>query len=372
MTRREKIVLPGSPNFCTRSFDAVPRGSVDPSGKPREATHNRTFGLIFFAVAILINLSAAYPGTPTPDSDDQYKQAVSGPFNDWHPPIMASLWSVLRLVADGSGSLFTIHVFCYWLGFALIAATFCRLGRDRAAWAVIGVGAFPPFVLMNTHILKDVGMAVSFLAAFSICFFYRSCGKNISLLGAAVAAALLLYGILVRVNGIFAAAPLLVYLAYPSLLQRPVYLTLSCIALAATAIPASNAFNHKVLHATATHPENSLIVFDIAGIAFFSNDLSVFWPGSSASTQSVSNCYTPVEWDTLAHRKDCRIWADQYQKRRWVWAILKHPLAYAEPDCSLQFGTVFYCPATSYGYSRAQGLYVATRGQRCDHPTEDN
>jgi len=236
----------------------------------------------------------------------------------------------LRLVGDGNGPLFAVHVFLYWLGFGLIAAALSHLGRNRAAWAVVAVGVFPPFVVMNTHIFKDVGMAVALLTAYSLCFFYCSRTKNMPLAGIVIAAALLLYGILIRVNGIFAAAPLLVYLAYPSLLRRPVYLMAACIAVTATAIPASSVVNHRVLRATATHPESSLILFDIAGIAFFSNDVSVFWPGSSATQQVVAECYTPVEWDTLAHRSGCDLWADQYQKRRWVSAILKHPLAYAE------------------------------------------
>jgi hypothetical protein len=293
---------------------------------------SQTSVLILLAVATLFfaNFFMGYPGISTFDGDDQYEQVLSGQLNDWHPPIMARLWSVLRLVGDGNGPLFAVHVFLYWLGFGLIAAALSHLGRNRAAWAVVAVGVFPPFVVMNTHIFKDVGMAVALLTAYSLCFFYCSRTKNMPLAGIVIAAALLLYGILIRVNGIFAAAPLLVYLAYPSLLRRPVYLMAACIAVTATAIPASSVVNHRVLRATATHPESSLILFDIAGIAFFSNDVSVFWPGSSATQQVVAECYTPVEWDTLAHRSGCDLWADQYQKRRWVSAILKHPLAYAE------------------------------------------
>ena len=218
---------------------------------------SQTSVLILLAVATLFfaNFFMGYPGISTFDGDDQYKQVLSGQLNDWHPPIMARLWSVLRLVGDGNGPLFAVHVFLYWLGFGLIAAALSHLGRNRAAWAVVAVGVFPPFVVMNTHIFKDVGMAVAFLTAYSLCFFYCSRTKNMPLAGIVIAAALLLYGILIRVNGIFAAAPLLVYLAYPWLLRRPVYLMAACIAVTATAIPASSIVNHRVLRATATHPD---------------------------------------------------------------------------------------------------------------------
>src|SRR5438477_12239953 len=124
---------------------------------PIDVSNERTPALMVIVVftLFLANLFTQYPGVTNWDSDEQYAQAVSGQFNDWHPPIMARLWSVLRLVAEGSGPLFAVHVCFYWLGFGLIAVALSRIGRNRAAWAVIAVGAFPPFLVVNIQILKD-------------------------------------------------------------------------------------------------------------------------------------------------------------------------------------------------------------------------
>src|SRR5438874_71751 len=45
--------------------------------------------------------------------------------------------------------------------------------------------------------------------------------------------------------------------------------------------------------------------------------------------QLVSDCYTPVGWDT-ARRVICRLGGSNFQGRTWISAILKHPLAYGE------------------------------------------
>ena len=73
-----------------------------------------------------------------------------------------------RSIEDGTGPMFALQVFCYWPGFGLIAVTLSRIGRNRAAWAVIAVGLLPPILMLNIQILKDVGVAVTFLSSFAI------------------------------------------------------------------------------------------------------------------------------------------------------------------------------------------------------------
>jgi hypothetical protein len=277
-----------------------------------------------------VNLLAAYPGVPNFDSTQQYAQAVTGHFTDWHPPIMAWVWSLFRLVADGSGPLFTAHVFCYWLGFGLIALTLSQLHRKKTAWAVIAAGAFPPFLLMNTDVVKNVSMATTFLSAFSICFFYRERRSKIPLIYLIIAMGLIIYGALVRANGIFAAAPLFFYAISPGLFRRPIYFIIITLVLTATWIPAANFLNHRVLRAEATYPINSLKWFDLTGIAYFSGDESIF--GGFATEELVQECYTPIGWDTLWDRDICHHAFTGYwpSTKTWTSAIITHPMAYAE------------------------------------------
>jgi hypothetical protein len=309
-------------------------------------------------IMLLINLISQYPGVPTGDSDNQYAQAVSGRFNDWHPPIMAWLWSKLLWVADGSGPLFAIHILCYWLGFGLIALGMGRIGRNRSAWTVVALGGFLPFVATNALIFSDVGMAVAFLTAFGLCFFYRSQGGRIPLVAASLAGVCLVYGVLVRANAVFAAAPLVVYAACPSSLRRPVHLFASCLAVILITVPVSRAFNRWVLHARPVYAEVSLMLFDVVGTAFFSRDLSVLSEENSQfSLESVTKCYSPVVWDTLMWREGCHFFFGRHPTTVWIQAVLKHPLAYVEHRLAHFNSELYFLVPRHHAYERALNIY---------------
>lgn len=284
-------------------------------------------------VALFVtNLISQFPGVSNHDSDVQYVQAVSGHFTDWHPPIMAWLWSLLLLIKDGTGLLFAGHVICYWLGFGLIALTLSRIGHNLAAWAIVGISVLPPLIMQNVQIHKDVGLAVAFLSAFAICFWYRAQDVKISPAATTIAIALLLYGGLVRSNAVFALPPLLIYMLRPALVNRPILFFASYSLIAAFAIPVSDAINHKLLRATPTFPLGSLETFDIAGIAHFSDDMSVFGDGR-VTKEVLAECFTPVLWDTLKEGSKCSVISEALGPRptdKWIAAISRHPLAYAE------------------------------------------
>ena len=191
---------------------------MSPSSKTVAASASRSPALLAVVTFALFlgNTISRFPGMGNHDSEVQYAQAVSGHFTDWHPPIMAWLWSILLLMKDGTGLLFVFHVLCYWLGFGLIAFSLSKMGRQFAAWAILGIGVFPPILMQNIQIHKDVGMAVTLLASFSICFWYRSQSKRMKPAGTIAAAALLLYGGLVRSNAVFAVPPMIIYMWYPA------------------------------------------------------------------------------------------------------------------------------------------------------------
>ncbi len=301
------------------------------------------------------NLIIWFPGEAGPDSQSQYAQAVAGHFDDWHPPIMAWLWSMFRLIADGDGPMFCFQVACYWLGFGLIALALARAGRSLAGWAIIGVALFPAFVTHNIVLVKDVGMAVTFLAAFAAFFWYRMQHRDVPPRIIALSAVLLLYGTLVRANAVFAVVPLFVYMLRPRWLARPWLLLAASLPVALAIIPAAGLFNRHVLHAEPLRLIRSLQIFDITGIAFYSGDLTVFGTGNSFSLAQVSNCYAPVGWDRLAPWGECRaFWnhlavssllqeavekADPKSAMAaepnpalphlWIAAIVHHPVAYA-------------------------------------------
>jgi hypothetical protein len=303
-----------------------------------------------------VTLAVWFPGESGPDSQSQYAQVVAGQFDDWHPPIMAWLWSILRLLADGDAPMFCFQVVFYWLGFGLIAIALARAGRSRAAWALLGVALLPPFLRLDVVLLKDVGMAVTFLAAFAALFWYRTQDREVPPAVAAMCSALLLYGALVRVNAVFAVVPLFVYMIHPQWLGRPWRLLAVALPVGLALVPAASLFNHHVLQAEPLGAIRSLQTFDITGIAFYSGDLAVFGPDNSFTHVEVNRCYEPRGWDSLSPWGDeCRFFWNRLAvsrdlrgviehldarpamgaepnpdlSRLWVAAIIRHPQAYA-------------------------------------------
>jgi hypothetical protein len=303
----------------------------------------------------LVNLLSRYPGVYDPDAKDQYQQVVDNRFDDWHPPIMAWLWSYFRLLADGYGPMFTFHIVLYWFGFGIIALAVAGAGRFLTAWGVLCVGVFPFFLMQNINITKDVGMAVTFLAAFGAIFWFRVKDEKIPFLGGLIVIALLFYGALVRANAEFAVVPLLAYFLYRRSFQHPWRLLVASVPIALLMMPASDAFNRNILKAIPTNQISQLQVFDLAGIAYYSRDLSIFGPDNSFADAEVQRCYSPIMHDTLApwgkcpffwdrlvtpHRLEGYEFAPNYAYKTpiddaplaklWLTAIAEHPIAYLQ------------------------------------------
>ena len=370
-----------------------------------------TLLLLFF----LINLLSRYPGEYGTDSIDQYRQAVAFRFDDLHPPIAAWLWSYVRLVADGFGPIFTLQIALYWLGFGIIVIAFGHARHFLTAWCVLGVAVFPWCLMMNINLGKDVGMAVTFLCAFAMIFWSRVRNKKISVLVGSITAAFLFYGTLVRTNAVFAVIPLLAYCLYPRTLAHPWRLLFASVPVALLLIPLSTAFNHNILKAASTNQAGQLQVFDLAGIAYYSGDMSVFGAGNSFTEAEVQRCYTPILHESLAPWGKCSFfwarlvnphwlkdqnefasvevsgpvldlmrkkkmdeWFEAYERgktpidhelaRLWLSAIAKHPIAYLQHRFAHFNSQLFFWVPSHHADPRV--TYAFVLGTKLDFATQ--
>ena len=314
-----------------------------------------TLLLLFF----LVNLLGRFPGEPNSDSIDQYRQAVTNQFDDFHPPIMAWVWSYLRLLGDGFGPMYTFHIVLYWIGFGIIALALMRSGRILTAYGILCVSVFPLFLMQNINVHKDVGLAVAFLTGFAIIFWFRSKDERIPFLAGVVVIGLFFYGTLVRTNAVFAIIPLLAYFLYPRAFATPARLLIISVPIALLLVPACTAFNRSVLRAKATDQISQLQVYDLAGIAYYSHDLSIFGPDNFFTDAEMQWCYSPVISDVLLSAwrdSKCRFFGnrlvtpyrlkghnefepdqayktpidDRVLATLWLTAIVKHPIAYLQ------------------------------------------
>jgi hypothetical protein len=294
---------------------------------------------LLLAALFALNVFLHYPGTMSNDSINQYAEAVSGRYSDWHPPVMAWLWSVLRVIGEGPAPFLVLHLLLYWAGFGLLADGTRRAGHPRLALAIALAGAFPPFLYLNASVVKDVGMVSFWLAAVGLLYWHRVQGRRISLPIALLIAALLLYGTLVRSNAVFALGPVLMYALAPARWLRSMRLMAGAVLIAVLAIPLSQQLNRVLFQPVQRDAVHSLFLYDLLGIAVHERNPALLEPRATLDTLQLKDCYTPYWWDTLSpwgrcgsltHRPDTdHATIGEGLAAQWAKSIASHPAAYA-------------------------------------------
>ena len=140
-----------------------------------------------------------WPGFMSPDSFDQFVQAVSGQYQDWHPPIMSFLWSVLLLILPNQTGILIFHMLLEWCALWILIG---GVESVIAQWLFVLLPLFPWIFGITGVIWKDVGMAFSLLLSIAIM------RRKSSVWLALPTIILLIYALCVRTNAVFAVAPL--------------------------------------------------------------------------------------------------------------------------------------------------------------------
>lgn len=300
----------------------------------------RSIGVVLAGLFVLVAHGALFwPGILTWDAIRQYGQALSGAYDDWHPPAMNWLWRQARMLGNGPAPMLILQLGLYWGGTLLWLRAAGR-ARPRAQSAIALLALSPIALVLIGTVLKDSLFAGALLLASGLIAATRP-GER---WGRIVAAVVLVAAATLRFNAVPACLPLLV-LAAPAAWRRTMpRLAATSVAAAiplVLALPVANA----ALHAERSGVELSLVIYDLGGIGRFSGT-DVF-PATQA-TAGIRNrvavnatCYTPVSWDSYAWwgPDPCPIGftalrtaltAGRGPYAWWAAAVLAYPLAYAE------------------------------------------
>jgi hypothetical protein len=339
------------------------------------------------ALLFTATIAARWPGIVMHDSVEQYSQALSGQYDDWHPPIMARTWALLNHIHTGTGPFFLIQMLLWWGGLGLLAAALGRRLRHKAAGLVLLVGVAPLFLGWATVVLKDAQMACCLVAATGIAAHWRLANQNPPPLGVgdqpkagggvspleaerssptgdtppsslrdatspsrggsggkrlAKAAILLLtlYATLVRGNAVFATVPFaLALFDWGGVRRLPLRIGLLILAIGAV-IVLNGPINHRLLNAERSGVERTLFFYDLAGIAHFAPLATLPGPAPGQWAEAERRqCYTPSLWDPYGDPALCGFIGDALETnddkhgdvmRVWTDAVIHHPLAYAQ------------------------------------------
>lgn len=288
----------------------------------------------------LCALAARWPGVAMYDTISQYEQALSGDFEDWHPPIMARTWALLIHIWPGTPTFLILQQALWWGGLGLLAAALVRTGRSVAAWAVLVVGAFPLFVGWDTVVLKDSQLASCLVAATGLAAHFRFAGRSVPRWAVGAILVLLAYATLVRGNAVFASVPL--GLALFGWLGVRIWWKRGALMLGAilAVLVVSPLINHGVLRARSSKVERTLPLYDVAGIAHHAHlaDVPGAEPGQWREGERKA-CYTPYFWNPYGMPSQCEPLGDAIAFHYpgggpiitlWVRLVVTHPAAWAE------------------------------------------
>lgn len=130
---------------------------------------------LLFIIAIII-WQIFYPGLMSPDSLDQYGQALSGVYNDWHPPVMSIILHFIMKLGGGIGLMILLQCLAALFGMrsamSLLLIFFSgggRISRPTARWVATLVTVLflipflTPFGLFSVIFWKDAWIAIASL-----------------------------------------------------------------------------------------------------------------------------------------------------------------------------------------------------------------
>jgi hypothetical protein len=284
------------------------------------------------AVFAALAVGLFWPGYVAYDSVAQYRQALTGRYDDWHPPAMALLWS---LFGDaGPAPMLILQMALYWAGFGALAMALRRTGRRGAALAVIAIALWPPLLGWQAVVLKDTQMLAALLGATGVAGWWRLRDRPVPPLGWAIVVLLFAYAMLVRANAVFAAVPLAVML---SPLRRWTVRIPMALAGILMVIALSGAVNHRLFGATPSGVERTQAIYDLTGIGVRTRDPRVGLSSDALAAIAAKHCLRPFFWDPLGEPARCepetaplRTGSAGALYLRLASAIMHHPVAYAQ------------------------------------------
>ena len=291
------------------------------------------------AIALLLlalgHLLLFAPGIMTWDAIRQYGQALSGQYDDWHPPAMNWLWRQLGVFAAGPAPMLVLQVALYWGGTALWMTAAWRRGQRRTALVIALLAISPICLVLVGTVLKDSLFAGALLLASGLLALAPKARAT-----RIVAALLLIAAATLRFNAVPACLPLLL-LTFPATWRRTLPRMAGSALLAAMPLVLALPVANMALHAKRSGVELSLVIYDLGGIGKYSG-VDVFPPTPVRNPVAVNAaCYTPVSWDRYAWWGDAPC-ASGFETLRaplatghgpygwWAAAVLGHPVAYAE------------------------------------------
>lgn len=234
-----------------------------------EKTYLISLFLIVNASVFIILIYSFYPGVYTNDSADQLAQAIANSYNDWHPPLMSYLWSIL---IDITGTDFSIYIAI--LVMMSVSMLIFSLLFNNAGYPIVSLllplTFLTPFIVNFIGVVwKDVLFASLILLSLSIIFAMEfSKNKFLTFFLAILAIILATISFGIRTNGIFVLAFTLLIIVsscYKNIFSP--FKIVSCSIIIFFISIFVNSQLKTIINSTSSFPIQYLQLFDLTGIS---------------------------------------------------------------------------------------------------------
>lgn len=295
-------------------------------------------------MGFLLAVVAFYPGVITVDSAIQLGEARAAAYHDWHPPLMAYIWSMLDRVIPGPPSMLLFNNVLFWSALALVAYV-AQLSPLLSAAAILGIGLWPPIFSALAVIWKDVTLAALLLLSFALLWYAHTRASRRVLL---LAAPLLICAAAWRHNAAAAILPMALWMPFiwtsiGTPRQRLSHSRLAAAGLALFVVlgGVTLVVNRILTNAGRQYPAQQLFLHDLVAISARTGQ--VYLPGSLRTvgepTLDALRCiYSPTSCALLFDANDgtcpLRIVKITDSQRMvdlsstWLRAIIAEPRAY--------------------------------------------
>ena len=306
-------------------------------------------------VAVLVLISGlisalAAPGTFTPDSLDQYNQALNDMYTDWHTPILTGLWGFLNTPPE--------FVLLLFVTMVMVSSALLLISETTVRWAVVAVtlAALWPMTFEGlVTIGKDAWFAGFFLAGAALSAQSVPYQGRRRIAAFAAVGALWWLAVAARPNAVVPVF-LVVTFGWPLTVgvEQVGWWSLSALkriglagAFALGIVVSQSAYTSIVVQPTKTHPEQPTYQFDLVGLSLRTGEMLI--PSSSlrpgADLETLGEHWNHAEGGGLWFAPDAPVaWALPPEqvgelRRAWIDSIEEHPLQYLQHRA--RFGLAF-------------------------------
>lgn len=251
--------------------------------------------LVLLIIAIVI-WQIFYPGLMSPDSLAQYEQAANGIYDDWHPPLMSIILTVIIKLGGGIGLMIFIQCLSTLFGLRSVISLLIRffsnnkITKSRSgviATLLTGLFLIPlisPLILFSIIFWKDVWVAIISLWVISYFLWLiinqetlsnRSFGIHIILLSLSSA-----FMVLIRHNSIVILPVICIFCGFLSRIKFG-RLGLTTIALPILFALILNSLIYSIFNVNRVYVSNTVLASDMTVMLRFYPELDSEFPLSA-------------------------------------------------------------------------------------------